>query len=170
MLSPSPSPFNFIMTRPFIPPRAGRLGRAENFSPMNRQHLQSCLLRAAGAVEILAFGAVLMPRSWMEASHAWLGLGEMPRGAVLMFMIRQASYVYGMHGVSLWVLASAVDRFRPLVVLNGISFLLAAPVFFVIDHTAGMPLYWTLLDAAGCGFFGAALLWLTRRDEGRSEG
>jgi hypothetical protein len=53
-------------------------------------------------------------------------------------------------------------RFRPLVVLNGISFLLAAPVFLIIDHTAGMPLYWTLFDAAGCGFFGAALLWLNR--------
>jgi hypothetical protein len=133
---------------------------------MNRQRLQAWLLRVAGAVEILAFGAVVMPRSWMEASHAWLGLGEMPQGAVLMFMIQQASYVYGMHGISLWVLASDVDRFRPLVVLNGISFLLAAPVFLIIDHTAGMPLYWTLLDAAGCGFFGATLLWLNRADGG----
>ena len=136
---------------------------------MNRQRLQSWLLRVAGAVEILAFGAVVMPRSWMESSHAWLGLGEMPQGAVLMFMIRQASYVYGMHGISLWLLASDVIRFRPLILLNGISFLLAAPVFFIIDHTAGMPLYWTILDAAGCGFFGAALLWLNRGDPARNE-
>lgn len=139
---------------------------------MNRQRLQSWLLRVAGSVEILAFVAVVMPRSWMDESHAWLGLGEMPGGAVLMFMIRQASYVYGMHGVSLWVLASDVIRFRPLVVLNGISFLLAAPVFFIIDHTAGMPLYWTLLDSAGCGLFGAALLWLNRGarpDESKDE-
>ena len=129
---------------------------------MNRQRLQSWLLRVAGTVEILAFGAVVMPRSWMEASHAWLGMGEFTGGAVTMFMIRQASYVYGMHGVSLWVLASDVNRFRPLILLNGISFLLAAPVFLIIDYTAGMPLYWTLSDAAGCGFFGAALLWLNR--------
>ena len=137
---------------------------------MNRQRLQSWLLRVAGSVELLAFVAVAMPRSWMEASHAWLGLGRMPEGAVLMFMIRQASYVYGMHGVSLWVLASDVDRFRPLVLLNGVSFLLAAPIFLIIDHTAGMPLYWTLLDAGGCGFFGAALLWLARGGAGRGEG
>ncbi len=103
----------------------------------------------------------------MEASHAWLGLGEMPEGAVLMFMIRQASYVYGMHGVSLWVLASDVKRFRPLVLLNGISFLLAAPIFFIIDHTTGMPLYWTLSDSLGCGLIGAALLWLTLTDDAR---
>ena len=137
---------------------------------MNRQRLQSWLLRVVGSVEILAFFAVLMPRSWMEASHAWLGMGEMPEGAVLMFMIRQASYVYGMHGVSLWVLASDVKRFRPLIVLNGISFLLAAPVFLIIDHTAGMPLYWTISDTVGCGLIGAALLWLTRGgDAGRKE-
>ena len=129
---------------------------------MNRRRLQSWLLRLAGAVELLAFGAVVMPRSWMEASHEWLGMGEMPRGAVLMFMIRQASYVYGMHGVSLWVLASDVVRYRKLVLLNGVSFLLAAPVFFLIDHSAGMPLYWTVADSLGCGFFGAALLWLNR--------
>ncbi|HEX8774131.1 MAG TPA: hypothetical protein VF735_11015 [Pyrinomonadaceae bacterium] len=127
---------------------------------MNSQRFQSWLLRVAGAVEILAFVAVAMPRSWMEVSHAWLGMGEMPGGAVTMFMIRQASYTYGMHGISLWVLASDPDRFRPLLILNGISFLLAAPVFFVIDHTSGMPLWWTVADTFGCAFFGAALLWL----------
>ena len=132
---------------------------------MNPHRLQAWLLRASGAVELLAFVAVVMPRSWMEASHAWLGLGVMPEGPLLMFMIRQASYVYGMHGVSLFILASDVERFRPLVVLNAISFLLAGPVFFLIDYTAGMPLWWTLGDAAACGSFGAALLFLTSRSQ-----
>ena len=127
---------------------------------MNRQYLQTWLLRLAGSIEILAFIAVAMPRSWMEVSHEWLGLGEMPGGAVIMFMIRQASYSYGMHGISLWILASDVDRFRPLLILNGISFLLAALVFFLIDYTSGMPLWWTVSDTSGCAFFGAALLWL----------
>lgn len=130
---------------------------------MNNQQLQAWLLRLAGAAEILAFFAVVMPRSWMEASHAWLGLGAMPAGPVLMFMIRQASYVYGMHGISLFVLASDVEKFRPLVRLNGVSFLLAAPVFFLIDYYEGMPSWWTLMDSAGCGFFGASLLWLSRK-------
>ena len=127
---------------------------------MNRESLQALLLRLSGAVEILAFIAVVMLRSQMEAAHAWLGLGVMPGGPLVMFMIRQASYSYGMHGISLWVLASDVKRFRPLVILNGIAFLLAAPVFFMIDYTSGMPLWWTLGDTVGCGFFGAALLWL----------
>jgi len=129
---------------------------------MNRQLLQSWLLRLAGLVEILAFGAVVMPRSWMEISHAWLGLGVMPSGTILMFLIRQASYVYGVHGISLWILASDVVRFRPLVRFNGVSFLVASPVFFVIDYTTGTPFFWTLIDTVGCAFFGVALLWLDR--------
>lgn len=130
---------------------------------MNRQRLCSWLLRLGGAFEILAFIAVVMPRSLMETSHALLGLGEMPDGPIIMFMIRQASYAYGMHGISLLVLASNVERFRPLVILNGIAFLLAAPVFFVIDYTSEMPLWWTLGDTLACGFFGAGLLWLNMR-------
>ena len=131
---------------------------------MNRQRLQSWLLRLTGATEILAFISVVMPRSWMEISHEWLGMGEMQVSPLLMFMIRQASYAYGMHGISLWVLASDVERFRPLVILNGISFLLAAPVFFIIDYTSGMPWWWTVEDSLACGLVGGGLLWLSRRD------
>jgi len=103
-----------------------------------------------------------MPHSWMEISHRWLGMGKMPDGPLIMFMIRQASYTYGMHGISLWVLATDVVRFRKLVILNGVAFLLAGPIFFLIDYTSGMPWYWTVIDSLGCGFFGAALLLLNR--------
>ena len=128
---------------------------------MNRQRLLVWSLRLAGAVEIFAFIAVVMPRSWMEISHAWLGMGQMPDGPLIMFMIRQASYTYGIHGLSLWVLASDVERFRPLIVFNGIAFLVAAPVFFLIDLTSGMPLWWAVSDPMSCGFFGVLLLWLS---------
>ncbi|HEV2663870.1 MAG TPA: hypothetical protein VG324_03120, partial [Blastocatellia bacterium] len=72
----------------------------------------------------------------------------------------------GVHGISLWILASDVVRFRPLVRLNGASFLVAAPVFFVIDYTTGMPSFWTVIDTLGCAFFGGAMLWL---DSGGSD-
>lgn len=129
---------------------------------MSRRRLLSWVLRLLGAVELLAFVALLMPRSWMEASHAWLGLGELPGGPVTMFMIRQASYSYGMHGVATLMLASDVERFRPLVTLNGVAFLLAGPVLSLIDYTSGMPWWWTAADAVGCVSIGAAILWLNR--------
>jgi hypothetical protein len=136
---------------------------------MNRQLLQSWLLRIAGTFEILAFIAVLLPRSWMEISHSWLGLGVMPGGPLTMFMIRQASYTYGMHGVSLWVLSMNVNRFRPLVKLNGIAYLLAGPVFFAIDYSSGMPTWWTISDSLGCPLMGAALLALIRHEKDHTE-
>lgn len=131
---------------------------------MNKQQILTWSLRLAGAFEVLAFVAVVMPRGWMEISHEWLGLGAMPGGPILMFLIRQASYTYGMHGVSLWVLSLDVKRFRPLVVLNGIAYLLGAVVFVVIDYSSGMPLWWTVADPVGCGVLGAALLWLSREE------
>jgi len=130
---------------------------------MNKKQLQAWLLRIAGTFELLAFFAVIMPRTWMEVAHAWLGLGQMPDGPIIIFMIRQASYTYGMHGVALWVISLNVDRFRLLVVLNGIAYLVAGPVFFLIDYTAGMPLWWTMGDTFGCGLLGAVLLWLSWR-------
>ena len=133
-------------------------------SAMNRERLLVWLLRLAGATELLAFIAVVMPRSWMEISHAWLGLGQMPDGPLLMFMIRQASYTYGVHGLSLWLIASDVKRFRLFVVFNGIAFLLAAPVFLLIDLSSGMPLWWAVSDPGSCGLFGAALLSLSLTD------
>ena len=132
---------------------------------MNKEAIQKLFLRLAGAFEILAFIAVVMPRSWMEISHEWVGLGEMPTGPVLMFLIRQASYTYGMHGISLWILATDVNRFRPLVIFNGIAYLLAVPVFVAIDYSAGMPLWWTIADPLGCGSLGAILLWCSLSGE-----
>jgi hypothetical protein len=136
---------------------------------MNSQRLQSWLLRLFGSIEILAFLAVVMPRSWMEVTHAWLGLGEMPGGPIIMFMIRQASYTYGMHGLSLWILAWDVVRFRPLVIFNGAAYLLAAPVFFFIDYGSGMPWFWTISDTLGGALFGGALLFLSLRGAGRTQ-
>jgi hypothetical protein len=127
---------------------------------MNIDRLQAWLLRLTGATEILAFISVVMPRSWMESAHSWLGLGIMPDGPLIMFMIRQASYAYGMHGVSLWLMATDVKRYQPLIIFNAISFLIAGFLFPLIDYTTGMPLWWTFVDGFGCASFGVAVLIL----------
>jgi hypothetical protein len=132
---------------------------------MDRQRLQAWVLRASGLVEMLAFGAVVMPRAWMEAGHEWLGLGTMPDGPVVNFMIRQASFVYGLHGIALWVFATDVLRYRPLILLTGVCYVLSGPVFLLIDLHSGMPWFWTVGDTVGCLFVGLALLAL---DPGRS--
>jgi hypothetical protein len=69
---------------------------------MNAAKLPALVLRTVGTVECLAFVAVVVPFRWLTAAHAWLGLGQMPDGAVLRYSIREASFVYGLHGIFLW--------------------------------------------------------------------
>ena len=41
------------------------------------------LLRLVGVPALFALVAVVMPVSWMAATHRWVGLGEMPTGPVV---------------------------------------------------------------------------------------
>lgn len=127
---------------------------------MSRDRLLACLLRFVGAIDLLAFGAVVMPREMMAESHVELGLGEFPPLGVVDFMIRQASYTYGMHGVSLWVLASDPQRYRPLVLLTGLYYAAAGPLFLWINTQSRMPRWWTIGDSAACFLIGISLLLL----------
>jgi hypothetical protein len=87
----------------------------------------------------------------------------MPDGAIVNFIIRQASFTYGLHGALQWLLSWDVVRFRPLVIFTGVCYLLAIPVFFLIGVTSGMPWFWMAGDASSCLFFGGSLLWLDWR-------
>jgi hypothetical protein len=127
---------------------------------MSSRRLQAWVLRLVGAVEVLAFGAVVMPRAWMEAGYTWLGVGEMPPGPVFESVMRQVSFTYGMHGVALWLIASDVVRYRPLVVLTALGYLLAGPVFLLTDVALGMPRSWAAGNGGSCLLIGVLLLGL----------
>jgi hypothetical protein len=134
---------------------------------MNRPGLLPWVLRAAGVTEILAFGAVVMPRGWMQAAHQWLGMGTLPEAPVLDFMIRQASFCYGLHGIALLIIAADPARYRPLVWFTAIGYALAGPVFVLIDLSSGMPLWWIIADGGGCFVLGLVIWCLlpSRSDE-----
>lgn len=116
------------------------------------------VLRIGGSVELLAIFSVFLPRLWMEQAHESLGLGEMPRGVVVDFLIRQSSLYYAMHGLLLWFLASDPRRFQPIIRLMGWTFLLFGPAFCTINLTVGTPLWWALSDPAACALLGLLLL------------
>jgi hypothetical protein len=127
---------------------------------MDCRRLQVLVLRLIGTVELLAFGAAVMPFAWMEAGHAWLGVGELPKGPVIESLLRQVSFTYGLHGVALWLIASDVVRYRPFVVLTGIGYLVTGPVFVMIDLAVGMPWFWVLGNGGACLGVGALVLGL----------
>jgi hypothetical protein len=111
-------------------------------------------------VEILAFGAVFLPRAWMESIHTAMGLTEMPQGPTFDSVMRQVSFTYGVHGIALWFIAADVRRYRPLMILTAVGYLLAGPVFFVVDLHNGMPWSWIAGNGGSCLLIGALLVGL----------
>ena len=128
---------------------------------MNADKLQALVLRTVGTVECLAFAAVVLPFGCLETVHGWLGLGHLPDGVVLRYLIREASFVYGMHGVLLWILARDVERFRPLVIFTGFSYFVSAPVIATVGAVADMPWFWFIGEGLSCLAVGMVVLWLT---------
>src|SRR5262245_43528938 len=127
---------------------------------MSAGKMQALVLRSVGTVECFAFAAVVIPFHWMGAVHAWLGLGEMPQGVVLRYLIREVALLDGLHGVLLWLLARDVVRFRPLIIFTGFSYLVGGPVFATGAATAGMPGFWFLGVGLSCVAVGILILWL----------
>ena len=72
------------------------------------------LLRIVGVTALFAVVAVFLPSSWMAATHRWLGLGEMPTGAVVEYPARSLSAFYAVMGALCLVLTTDLGRYRPL--------------------------------------------------------
>jgi hypothetical protein len=118
------------------------------------------LLRFIAIVQLLTFGLCLVPESVFADLYAWTGLGHWPHLPFLNYVIRGASYCQGAIGLLLWVVATDVIRYRPLVITTGVIYLLGAPAFYLIHASARTPHWWALMDTISCFLFGAVLLML----------
>jgi hypothetical protein len=120
------------------------------------------LLRFVGVGALFALVAVLMPMSWMAATHRWLGLGEMPTGPVVEYLARSLSAFYAVMGALCLVVAADPERYRPLVRFLGVASALMSVVLLGVDLAAGMPWWWSASEGPGGVVFGALLFVLAR--------
>ncbi len=120
------------------------------------------LLRIVGVPALFALVAVVMPTSWMAATHRWLGLGEMPSGPVVEYLARSLSAFYALVGALCLVVASDLERYRPLVRSLGVAFALLSVALLGVDLAAGMPWWWSASEGPGGVVFGALLFVLAR--------
>jgi len=118
------------------------------------------LVRFIAVLQLLTAGFCFVPERVLEFLYAWVGFGHMPDLPFLRYVIRGASYCQGAIGIFLWVIATDVVRYRPLVVATGAIYLAAAPVFWTIHVMAGMPRWWAIMDTTSCFLMGSALLVL----------
>lgn len=124
---------------------------------MTPVRLTAIFLRIVAIIQMLTFAVVLMPTAWIASWHAWLGLGVLPDDPVLRYVIRGAAFVQGALGVLVWVIGSDVIRYRPLIITIAAICLCAAPAYYFIDATAGMPRFWCIFDFVYCLAAGGVL-------------
>jgi hypothetical protein len=122
------------------------------------------LLRIVGVLTLLALVCVLMPKSWMASTHEWLGLGELPAAPIVENLARSVSAFYAIFGAVCLVMATDLERYRPLVRFLGVVVALFGVVLIGIDLTAGMPLWWTASEAGSTIVFGALMFFFARHD------
>jgi hypothetical protein len=123
------------------------------------------LLRLGGLLTGLAVFAVFLPADWMAATHEWLGLGVYPVAPITDYLARSLSAFYAAHGALLFVVASDVRRFRPLVLYCGGFGLVVGTLVLGIDLHADLPLWWTLVEGPWIVAIGGLILALARHIE-----
>ena len=121
------------------------------------------LLRIIGSMALLAIFAVVMPYSWMNAVHRWLGMGELSDQPIVGYLARSASAFYALLGGLFWVVSFDLHRHKVVLCYLGIVVVIFGAALFVIDLLEGMPLYWSLTEGLFNICFGIVILVLSYR-------
>jgi len=103
-------------------------------------------LRVVGTVALLAVMAVVMPYSWMNAVHQWLGMGTLPADPIVGYLARSTSAFYALLGGLLWVVSFDLRRHRVVLQYLGLAIILLGVTLTVVDFAQGMPRFWRLAE------------------------
>jgi hypothetical protein len=120
------------------------------------------LLRLIGVSALFALVAVFMPLSWMVATHRWLGMGEIPTPPVVEYLARCVSAFYAFFGALCLMMASDLNRYRPLVRSLGVALAVMGVVCVGVDLAAGMPWWWSAFEGPRGIVVGALMVFLAR--------
>lgn len=130
---------------------------------MNFTRATGSFLRVLAVLQILTAGIAIMPLAWIDAWHAWVGLGVMPHAPMLLYVVRGGAFVQGAIGVLVWLMSTDVVRYRPMIIATALIYLVSGPAFYFIDSVAHMPAFWCALDSVSCLVIGSILLALCLR-------
>ena len=120
------------------------------------------LLRVIGTAALTAVVAVVMPYSWMDAIHRWLGLGALPAEPIVGYLARSTSAFYAIFGGLLWLVSLDIRRYRLILCYLGAATVVFGASLLVIDIVEGLPLHWILLEGPFNAAFGAYIFVVSR--------
>jgi hypothetical protein len=125
--------------------------------------LLQIILRAGGAVMLLAVFAIFMPTRWMAATNDWLGLGEFSTSPLMDYLTRSLSMMYALQGGLMIVLSFDMRRYRPILLYVSLTTVVGGLLLTGIDLHAGLPAYWILTEGPPITLLGLLLVWLVKR-------
>jgi hypothetical protein len=123
------------------------------------------LLRLNAVLLLAAMFPMVMPLEWMDATHRWLGMGELPAGPIVGYLARSVSLLYAVHGALLLYVSLDVRRFLPVVRCLALLDIALGLGLLAVDWTMEMPLYWIIGEGPLIAAMGAIFLWLVARTE-----
>ena len=126
------------------------------------QRLLVWFLRFDALILTAAFAAVFLPTRFMVASHASLGLGELPQEPIVEYLTRSVAVMYATRGLFVWLASTDTEKYAALIRLIGATNILIGAFLLGIDLFAGMPLFWVLGEGPPIAAVGALILWLER--------
>jgi hypothetical protein len=121
------------------------------------------LLRAVGGVCLLALIALLMPGSWVDAGHAWLGWGHFPDAPIATYLARSVSALSAFYGGLLVALSFDVRRYAPIVRYQAAAIMVLSACGVVVGAWARVPLWFVGGDAVACWAYCVPMLVLAGR-------
>jgi len=128
-----------------------------------QERLFKLFLRILGTASLLALVAVVMPYSWMNATHQWLGMGQLPAEPIVGYLARSTSAFYALLGGLFWVVSFDLHRHTMVLCYLGIVIIIFGAALFVIDLLEGMPLYWSFTEGPFNVVFGVVIFALASR-------
>jgi hypothetical protein len=120
-------------------------------------------LRIIGTAALLAVVAVVMPYSWMNAIHQWLGMGQLPPEPIVGYLARSTSAFYALLGGLIWVVSFDLYRHRQVLCYLGAVIIFFGVALLVVDIVEGLPQHWVLFEGPLNTAFGVYILIVSRR-------
>jgi hypothetical protein len=123
---------------------------------------QPLVLRATGVLFLLAFVGAALPESWMKTVYESGEVGPWPHGAIVVYLARALSLLYGTYGLLALYMSLDMRRYLPLIRFLALVGFACAPVMFMVIWTAGLPTIWVLSEPTSILII-SALLYLASR-------
>jgi len=121
------------------------------------------LLRILGWICVLALIPLVMPRSWLDVGHRYLGLGEFPTAPIAQYLARSVCALSAFYGGLLLLLAGDVRRFLSIIRYQAVAIMTLSAVGIFAGVRAGVPAFLVIADALGCWILLVPILILAAR-------